>query len=273
MPAPARRWSLALAVTALGLVAASQSLVAPATPAAAAARPNIVLITADDMNASDMAWMPRTRELLGDRGVEITDFISNHPLCCPARAEILTGQMAHNNGVHSNDGPYGGYDDAASTRATTSESWLKDSGYRTAFVGKHLNNWPDVGTRQGGWTVFDPFYRARLQAVRRHDVQRRPPQRYPDTYTADLVGDLPRAYIKRFSASGAPFFIWASQLPPHKMTDSAGRWVYPFPARRHRDLYPGAVPAVDVEPLLQGGRRQRQAQLHLTDATVRRTTR
>jgi N-acetylglucosamine-6-sulfatase len=242
-----RRWSLALAVAVLGVVAASQSLVAPAAPAAAAGRPNIILITADDMNASDMAWMPRTRELLGDGGVEVTDFISNHPLCCPARAEILTGQMGHNNGVHSNSGPYGGYDDLID-KGNHVGSWLKASGYRTAFVGKHLNNWPEYGKPQGGWTVFDPFYKRGYKPYGVVTYNDGRPKRYPNTYTADLVGDLTARYINRFSDSGAPFFIWASQLPPHKMTDDAGRWVYPIPAKRHRDLYPGALPPAMSSP-------------------------
>ena len=240
MPASARRWGLALAATALGLVAASQSLIAPAAPAAAAGRPNIILITADDMNASDMAWMPRTRELLGDRGVEITDFISNHPMCCPARAEILTGQMAHNNGVHANSGRYGGYR-SLRDKGNHVGAWLKDSGYRTSFIGKHLNNWSDTGHHQPGWTMFNPFWRG---GYRPYDItmfNNGRPQRYRDVYTADLVGRLAVRDIRRFASGAAPFFIWVSQLPPHKM-QVGGDWVPPVPARRHRDAYSTAAP-------------------------------
>ena len=95
---------------------------------------------ADDMAQSDLLWMPRTRQLIGDRGVSVPDFLSNHPLCCPARAEILTGQYAQNNGVRHNRGPRGGYD-ALARPGNTVASWLQDVGYRTAFVGKYLNGW------------------------------------------------------------------------------------------------------------------------------------
>ena len=71
-------------------------------------RPNIVLITTDDQTTDDMKYMPRTRRLLGSAGVTFRPMLSPHPLCCPSRAEILTGQYAHNNGVRSNKRFHGG---------------------------------------------------------------------------------------------------------------------------------------------------------------------
>src|SRR3954464_2424136 len=46
--------------------------------------PNIVLITTDDQNSSDLRWMPRTRHTLGQRGMAFTTALSPQPLCCPA---------------------------------------------------------------------------------------------------------------------------------------------------------------------------------------------
>ena len=129
--------------------------------AAAPARPNIVLITTDDMRRSDLQWMPETLKLLAARGVRMSEFISNHPLCCPARAEILTGQHSHNNGVRNNVGPEGGYK-ALAQPGNHVATWLKrNAGYQTAFIGKHLNGWEAVGTRQPGWTCSTPSSRAR----------------------------------------------------------------------------------------------------------------
>jgi N-acetylglucosamine-6-sulfatase len=214
--------------------------------AEAAGRPNIVLITTDDMAASDMAWMPRTRELLQQQGVEITDFLSNHPLCCPARALILTGQHAHNNGVHSNAGKYGGYHSLID-KGNHIGTWLKSSGYRTAFIGKHLNHWPESGHHQPGWTDFNPFYKGGYKPYGITMFNNGRPKHYAGTYTADLVGRLTVESIKRYSSSGAPFFIWASQLPPHKMRVD-GHWSNPVPAARHRDLYPTSLPAAMSSP-------------------------
>src|SRR5687767_3302188 len=74
----------------------------------AAARPNLVFVLTDDMRDDDLAHMPITQRLLADRGMEFTDAISPHPLCCPARAQLATGQYAQNNGVQHNRGVHGG---------------------------------------------------------------------------------------------------------------------------------------------------------------------
>ena len=65
-------------------------------------RPNIVFISTDDQRIDDMRYMPFTRALIGGHGVTFTRALSPHPLCCPARAEFVTGQYAQNNGVSHN---------------------------------------------------------------------------------------------------------------------------------------------------------------------------
>jgi N-acetylglucosamine-6-sulfatase len=210
-------------------------------------RPNIVLISADDMNESDLRWMPETRRLLAASGVTVDDFISNHPLCCPARAEILTGQYGHNNGVLTNDGRRGGYDGLRNSGNNVG-AWLKSAGYRTAFVGKHMNHWPDSGERQPGWTVFNPILKGVYRPFDLTMYNNGHPRRYTGTHTSDVVGGLTVRYIKKFSASGsAPFFIWSSQVAPHFM-DYHGRFGPPVPAARHRRLYPNALPPSLTDP-------------------------
>lgn len=231
-------------VVLLGLsVTLTTALTDPGSPpesATAASRPNIVLITTDDMRAGELRWMPETRRFLKKSGVVVKDFISNHPLCCPARAGIFTGQYGQNNGVRHNDGPYGGYDDLAEP-GNHIGAWLKASGYHTAFVGKHMNGWRVSGRRQAGWTVFDPILQGLYKPYGLRMYNNGRPRSYKGIYTADLMGRLSVRYIDRFSASDSPFFIWTSQVPPHHMF-AKGRRVPPFPARRHRDLYPTSRP-------------------------------
>ena len=128
-PPALRGWLRCLtAVTSVvWLTTAAAPVGTPLRQAAADNRPNIILITTDDMNATDLRWMPQTRKLLRDSGVEVDGFISNHPLCCPARAEILTGQYGQNNGVHDNGGSFGGYDSLADPGNHVG-AWLEDSG-------------------------------------------------------------------------------------------------------------------------------------------------
>ena len=81
---------------------------AAAEAAAAPGRPNVVLILTDDMRADELRYLPKTRRLLVRRGVRFTNAISPHPMCCPARAELVSGQYAQNNGVRHNTGRWGG---------------------------------------------------------------------------------------------------------------------------------------------------------------------
>jgi arylsulfatase A-like enzyme len=101
-------------------------------------RPNILVVMTDDMAASDVRVMPNVRRLARE-GTAFTDAIDSFPLCCPARATFITGQYAHNHGVHGNFHPFGWY--GMSGRANTLPAWLQSAGYRTAMVGKWLNGY------------------------------------------------------------------------------------------------------------------------------------
>jgi arylsulfatase A-like enzyme len=218
----------------------------------ATTRPNIVLITTDDMNRSDLRWMPITHRVLGAAGVTISDFISNHPLCCPARAQILTGQYAQNNGVSDNNiSRWGGYQRLARPAQHVGR-WLKDSGYRTVFIGKHLNGWEDVRTRQPGWTVFNPLMRRLYEGYGMTLYNDGRPRRYTGVYTADLMGRLAKRAVQRFAPRRAPFFMWVSQIPPHRMFRH-GVLGLPMAAARHRGLFPGATPPSLQSPAFNEG--------------------
>jgi N-acetylglucosamine-6-sulfatase len=204
-------------------------------------RPNIVLITADDMSKSDLRWMPATKRLLADRGVTIDDFLSNHPLCCPARAQILTGQYGHNNGVLDNEySSRGGYKRLRQPDEHIGV-WLQRAGYQTALVGKHINGWERAPRRDPGWTVFNPIQKAIYAPYGMTMFMDGEPRRFDDIHTSDLMGDFTVQYIKAFARSDAPFFIWTSQVAPHGMyVDDS--WGLPVPARRHEGLYPDVRP-------------------------------
>lgn len=187
--------------------------------AAASERPNIILITTDDQAASDMAWMPKTRAALGGFGVNFSGAISPHPLCCPARAEILTGQYAHNNGVYTNRGVYGGYP-ALKDPDNTIAKWLQDAGYRTGFFGKYLNEY-DYFThgRPAGWDLWDPTISGTYDYDNFTQANDGKPQLHRDIYITDYVARQTRRKIMDWSAGTSPFFMWASYVAPHNVCD------------------------------------------------------
>src|SRR5215211_282335 len=74
------------------------------------AKPNIVFILADDMRKDDLKYMPKTRSVLGDKGMSFSNAFVSNPLCCPSRATTMRGQYAHNTEVWNVGGSNGGWE-------------------------------------------------------------------------------------------------------------------------------------------------------------------
>ncbi|MEH6775274.1 MAG: sulfatase-like hydrolase/transferase, partial [Cereibacter changlensis] len=111
-------------------------------------RPNIILVSSDDQRLDEMPFLPEVERLIGEEGVTFDNAITPHPLCCPARAELMTGQLAQNNGVRGNFPPQGGYE--AFDESQHIGVWLQEAGYTTAFLGKMLNGYSKHEGRDPG---------------------------------------------------------------------------------------------------------------------------
>ena len=111
--------------------AEGRALAAPA----ADARPNILVLISDDQAWSDFSpsLMPRVFSDLVDEGALFKRAYVNTSLCCPSRAQILTGLYEHHTGVDTNTVPL--------ERPTIVQA-LHDVGYHTMLAGKYLNSWP-----------------------------------------------------------------------------------------------------------------------------------
>jgi N-acetylglucosamine-6-sulfatase len=112
--------------------------------AASAEQPNIVFVLTDDMRKSDLRFVPETRRLLGDRGMEFENAFVTYAMCCPSRASILTGLYPHNHRVFTNEAPDGGEPGFRPKDGSTVATWLDGAGYRTALFGKYFNDYAGV---------------------------------------------------------------------------------------------------------------------------------
>lgn len=198
-------------------VAAQASASAAARSAAARHAPNIVLITTDDQSVDDLAVMSKVRARLAHRGTTFANAFSPYPLCCPARATILTGQYAHNHHVLGNKPPYGGF--AAFDDDDTLSQWLQAAGYRTAVIGKYLNQYPaddDPLYIPPGWDDWrvpvDGVYNYRRFTVNDNGREVRHRGEYQTSYVSDEAVDI----VDRYAPGKAPFFLWAGFLAPHE---------------------------------------------------------
>lgn len=204
-------------------------------------RPNIVLVMTDDQNDYDLQWMPLTREALQADGIEFTDAISPHPLCCPARAELVTGQYAQNNGVRHNAGPHGGF--AALDSADTIGAWFTRAGYQTGFVGKYLNGYQARHGAEPGWTRWDALttgvydYRdfGFYNDGRGQDL-------YRDAYVTDAIAERTNEMARELSSDPEPFLLYSFHVAPHYRFDKQVATLPPAASPRVRGRFADARP-------------------------------
>ena len=119
-------------------------------------RPNVLMIMVDDMRTDELQWMPNVQQLIGKQGVTFTNGFAGYPLCCPARASVLTGLYPHNHGVWSHEPPWGF---SSLEDQDTAPVWLQRAGYHTTYLGKYLNGYgsdPEPGKDSGTSTQYVP---------------------------------------------------------------------------------------------------------------------
>ena len=201
----------------------------------ALARPNIVVIMADDMGYSDIGCYGgeiRTPNLdrLASNGLRFTQFY-NAARCCPTRASLLTGLYAHQTGIgHMTseneqlrfDLGYPGYRGYLNRSCVTLAEALKPAGYKTLMAGK----W-HVGTFEGMWPVdrgFDDYYgivrgasnffRPAPDKLLVRNRERIVPGE--DFYTTDAFTENAIKFIRSAEGSdGQPFFLYLAYTAPH----------------------------------------------------------
>ena len=133
------------AAGALGALAASKMRAVGAVTAAAAtpARPNVIVIIADDLGYGDVGCYGATRihtpniDRLASQGVRFTDGHATASVCTPSRYALLTGQYAWRKpgtGIGSSKTPL-----LLEPGSPTLPQLMKTAGYATACIGKwHL---------------------------------------------------------------------------------------------------------------------------------------
>lgn len=122
---------------------------------AEAARPNIVLILADDLGFSDIGAygseiQTPSLDALAASGMSFTNY-HTAASCAPTRAMLLTGVDSHKNGVPNipesippEHQAHENYRGVLSRNVVTVASLLQDAGYHTYMAGKwHLGKAPD----------------------------------------------------------------------------------------------------------------------------------
>ena len=198
--------------------------------------PNIVFVLVDDMRADDLAYMPATRRLLADGGVEFSRAYAVNPLCCPSRASILTGQYAHNTGVMDNKGVNGGFDAFDDTE--TVATWLDSAGYATGFLGKYLNGYARTNPEYvpPGWDEWRVSTEGTYEYLGPTTYNVNGTLEKRTGYQTDVLSEMAETFVQE--RAGSPFFLFLSYTAPHEGRVDRS-WVPPTPASRHEHAYDG----------------------------------
>ena len=192
--------------------------------------------------------MPQIRSLLIEEGTSFEQAFVSHPLCCPSRATILTGLYEHNHGVTNNLPPDGGFEKFVSEghEENTIALRLQEGGYRTAFFGKYLNQYPgdDPTHVPPGW---DEWY-GKLDEQQLYDygINENGEEVSYGSETEDFFTDvLSRQvtdFIRQAASEPEPFFAHVAPTAPHSPAT---------PAERHEGAFadeePPRPPSFDEE--------------------------
>jgi len=207
-------------------------------------RPNVIVVLTDDQRADTLGAMPWLRKELArsDSGwASFPNAFANTPLCCPARASLLTGRYARHTGVLDND------DGARLDESSTLATWFHEAGYRTGLIGKYLNRYPfgRLPYVPPGW---DRFVAKRNQSgetvYRDFRAVDQGSQVLVREYATDWLADKAVGFV-RTAPSSRPFLLLFAPSAPHPP------WI---PAGRHEGTY-GGLPveeATSVAGALRG---------------------
>lgn len=207
-----------------------------ATTAFAETRPNILIISIDDLNdwTGCLGGHPQAKtphiDALARRGTLFRNAHCQSPVCTPSRASMLTGLYPTTTGLYFLQPRL-----TASKVATRRPHLLRHfakAGYRTMGAGKfvHANDrghYDEYGGAMGG---FGPLPQEKLVHKEGHKLWDwgafpKDESRMPDTKIADwVIGKLKKPHKK-------PILLVAGFWRPHVPLYAPPRWFKPFPLK------------------------------------------
>ncbi len=196
-----------------------------AVSAAAADRPNIVYILADDLGWTDTAtygskyYETPNIDRMAAQGLKLTRY-HNCQNCQPTRAALMSGQYAPRTGIYTVGGidrfewqgrplrPVDNVTDLPLDKITIAQR-LKQAGYATGMFGKwHLGNGATHHPSKRG------FDEAIVSNGKHFDFDTNPKTEYPQgQYLADFLTDKAEDFIKRHK--DGPFFLYLPHFGVH----------------------------------------------------------
>ena len=199
-------------------------------------RPNIVFIVADDLGFADLGCyggrparfgaVSPVLDALAANGIRFTQGYANSPVCSPTRFALMTGRYQYRLRGAA-DEPISGKSHGSTVLGLPPEhptlpALLRDSGYRTALIGKwHLGDPPSFGPLRSGYEeFFGPLsgavdYFTHCGVAGAHDLWSGPQEHREAGYLTDLLSRRAVDYIARMARQPSPFLLSLHYTAPH----------------------------------------------------------
>src|SRR5215218_3148632 len=203
-----------------------------------ASRPNILFVLTDDLDYASAQKMPQITSLVAQEGLSFEEAFVSHPMCCPSRATILTGLYDHNHHVLGNGPTHGGFQKFVSEgheENTIAVRLQEEGGYRTAFFGKYLNQYPNQDESTyipPGWDEWYGKNGHREHQPYRYKINENGQVVSYDNKAEDYYSDVLSSQVIDFAGRTAedsrPFFMFVAPTAPHGPAT---------PAERHKGAF------------------------------------
>jgi arylsulfatase A len=208
--------------------------------AAPPAKPNLVLVLADDLGYGDLACYGaadvRTPHLdrFAAEGLRLTSCYAGHPNCSPSRTALMTGRTPTRVGVR-NWIPHGSTVHLRKEEITIA-TLLRQAGYSTCHAGKwHLTGQFNEPTQpQAGDHGFDHWFGTQNNALPSHRnpdnfVRNGKPVGKLEGYSSQIVVDEATAWLKTGRDKAKPFFLYVCFHEPHEPIASDEKYTKLYP--------------------------------------------
>ncbi len=237
------------------IAAALAATIACGNARAEPARPNIVVILADDQGYADVGFHGseiKTPQLdkLAVSGARLEQFYAQ-PVCSPTRAALMTGRYPMRHGLQTGVvRPWAQYGLPLEER--TLAQALKEAGYETAICGKwHLGHFHrDYLPTQRGFDHQYGHYNGALDYFTHvrdggHDWHRDDRACYDEGYSTFLLADEASRLIRQHDTS-KPLFLYLPFNAVHAPHQVPPKYVEPYAhLQEPRRTYAGLVAAMD----------------------------
>jgi arylsulfatase A-like enzyme len=202
-------------------------------------RPNIIFVVADDLGFADLGCyggrdaafgkVSPNIDTLAAKGMRFTDGYANSPVCSPTRFALMTARYQYR--------LRGAAEEPINSKAMGSDalglppshptlpSLLRDTGYRTALIGKwHLGFAPHFGPLKSGYDeFFGPMaggvdYFTHCASNGTHDLWVDEALQPHEGYLTDLISRKTVSFINAHAAASKadqPFFASVHYTAPH----------------------------------------------------------